>query len=160
MDRVPCCHVGLSFYSPAGVQGSDDVPSHMRRGRALHQALENVRGIEVTDWGASDASQPQWLVQLRVMLTLPLAIPVGNAERSEALRRALAGAGTTSDEVDGVVAFASHLRTLQAANDLGAFELDLPDGNRVRCEPRDFGAEFTVRSVTHEPVRVSDRASP
>jgi hypothetical protein len=152
-------HVGLSVYSPIGGEGREDVSGHERRAHTLHDALENVDGIEVTDWGATDASQPQWLVEIRVMLDPPLAVRINPSEPFLTLRRALAATGAADDLVDGVAAFASYLRTLQAANDLGAFELNLPDGNRVRCDPHGSSAQFTVTSVTHAPVTVSDHRS-
>jgi hypothetical protein len=148
-------HVGLSVYSPVRVDGSADVSGHARRGHALHGALENVPGIDVTDWGATDAPQPQWLVQLRVMLSPSLAVPLNSSRPFAALRRALEAVGAAGD-LDRVVAFACHLRTAQSTADLGAFELDLPDGNRVRCEPHGSAAAFTVRSVTHPPVTIAD----
>ena len=154
--RAPSYHVGLSLYSPVGAEGPQDVLMHTRRAHALHHALANVGGIEVTHWGGTDAPQPQWLVQLTVMLTPPLALPLGNSEPFAALRRALAAAGAASDFADGLVALASHLRTYQSTSELGAFALDLPDGNRVRCEPHGSGAEFTVRSLSHGTVTISD----
>jgi hypothetical protein len=154
---IPGRHVGLSLYSPVGLEGSEDVAGHKRRAHALHDALENVDGIEVTDWGATDAPQPQWLVEIRVMLDPPLGVTVSRSEPFATLRRALAETGAADDLVEGVAAFASYLRTLQSAGDLGTFELNLPDGNRVRCEPSSWGAEFTVTSVTHDPVTISDR---
>ena len=152
---APSHHVGLSVYSPLGAEGLEAVESHTRRARAMHEALANVLGIEVTHWGATDAPQPQWLVQLLVMLTPPLALPLRSSEPFVALRRALAAGGTADDQLDAVVAFASHLRTFQATAKLGAFELNLPDGNRVRCEPHGSGAELIIRSVAHDPVTIS-----
>ena len=90
------------------------------------------------------------------MLTPPLALPLGSSEPFAALKRALAAAGAASGLADGVVALARHLRTYQSTSELGAFELNLPDGNRVRCEPHGSGAEFTVRSLTHGPVTISN----
>src|SRR5437773_452052 len=108
---APWYHVGLSVYSPVGAEGPQEVLIHTRRAHALHHALANVGGIEVTHWGATDAPQPQWLVQLTVMLTPPLALPLGGSEPFAALKRAVAAAGAASGPGDGGVRLGRPLRT-------------------------------------------------
>ena len=63
--RAPSYHVGLSLYSPVGAEGPQDVLIHTRRAHALHHALANVGGIEVTHWGATDAPSPSGLSSSR-----------------------------------------------------------------------------------------------
>lgn len=129
---------GLSDDSPRAIE------LHNRRKEALHNILESVENIEVTDWGRTDDSDPHEFVELTIgaiaTATLSYIIVPGVKFIAEKLAEKAIDEGA-SELAKWII---SKFRSKQESKEILDFQIRFPDGTFISVDPPDGNAEIRI----------------
>jgi hypothetical protein len=122
----------------------DDSPRarelHQLRQRALHEVLDGEPRLAVLDWGDTDDAQPHELVTILIAVVAQPLVVEGLKFVGEKLAEKAVEEGASSI-VKWLIA---KLRPKQAAKQVLDFQIRLPDGTTVSCDPPEGSGEITI----------------
>jgi hypothetical protein len=129
---------GLSDESPRALE------LHNRRKAALHDVLDNEKAIEVLNWGEIDDTQSHEFVEITVgaLATTILTYAVVPGVKYVAEKLAEKAVDQASSELTKWLI--SKLRPKQESNEILDFQIRLPDGTQIHCDPPDGQGEIRI----------------
>lgn len=115
---------------------------HVARQHALHEALTPNQGFEVTNWGATDDTQPHEFVEI-VALVAPVAASAAWTV-IQWLGKKLIEKAVDEGVAHGFQAIVTRLRGAQDAEKIQDFFAVAHDGTRVEVFPSALGGRVTI----------------
>jgi len=126
----------------------DDSPRalelHNRRKAALHNVLDGEKAVEVLDWGKADDTQSHEFVEITIGALASTIFTYAVVPGLEYVAQKLAEKAVDQASSELAKWLISKLRPKQESKEILDFQIRLPDGTQIHCDPPDGQTEIRI----------------